>query len=1068
MQTKAYGAFAAWMIPQLDDSNGTLNDEWWQRYDEQARYDVAMRIVSHGGMVTLDSPTLYTPTGQWVTPFNRDFVVDLFDAIRNRFDTAMSAQYPFGVQENALFDELHANAAAIESLLRRRFLLPGAPDDDGARRVPPILAELYGEPATGFDGFWRTLLPSFRLEPPNTLPRNNWQRINIGVAGIDVNERQRWAQAVSLSPTGYNTTPALASGYDRRHLITLANYSDDLARKQTEGDPNPAAINLNNRLRTYRGELKFYLGEVAKAFVEVGGAGSGQYVYDYYRGSVIIQRLARSFYDMLESHDAAGTNGWGSVFNANAINSSDPEQVVSRRQQAFMLATNLVAFATPRDVATATRGFIDVVSYVQVDATGMQGTEYVGYAPQPFFSEAIAYNERDPNDPNGPDQVAFAVELYNPNDLLPRFDLSNPDSDPFALYLPQFAIAVNGVNPNAELAGANWQVLDPAVIPNLQQRMSGRSFLAFAIRDAAEGTDHFNTFVGGRVIDLAITDPAGGDNRVKLDLWRQGRYYDSASGTYNPRWFHVDRIEVFYPDKDDWASRYRDVAKAIIDPTFPNLLLAGEPYFGVVTDNTGAGYRWGRWSVVCAWDDDDTISGAGPPNPDNEGGPATGEPTAAALQSALGMTGQGDPAQFITNGQNWEATQPWLPITPLMTMNAGPVSTGAEAYFYQQFNNLPMFGNAADLRPRSFPTVGFMLFVPRYSHVHQVSLPVNWMFPNMTGTDIVAKRSMSQTLEKERHRKGYAGNQPWNVPADFGHMPIFDNTQAVRGGSYFSNTTGAGKVPWGLLVFDYFTTLNPRQDVNADGEPDVDPLRVPGRVNINTAPWYVLANLPLIGPDGSGLLPIIPGGPVTAAYPSPSFWDADVAVLSGVVVNPDTGAVQHRLLATDPTYSTLVGRSVPWMAANNGRYRLGPWLAQAAAAYRDGVQYVQNNPSYLFRVYADSHRRNDGTMFFKYRDDVRYGSLRGMPTAPGTPPTQFGLVTLGELLNVKGFDSSRHNELPPLSPVTVTTLGRGDFVKAVSLMALLDTQYLTTRSNTFTIYTSVMDRENPQASVRSQ
>ena len=35
-------------------------------------------------------------------------------------------------------------------------------------------------------------------------------------------------------------------------------------------------------------------------------------------------------------------------------------------------------------------------------------------------------------------------------------------------------------------------------------------------------------------------------------------------------------------------------------------------------------------------------------------------------------------------------------------------------------------------------------------------------------------------------------------------------------------------------------------------------------------------------------------------------------------------------------------------------------------------------------------------------------------------------------------------------------------------MALLDTHFLTTRSNTFTVYVSVMDRENPQASIRSQ
>jgi len=69
------------------------------------------------------------------------------------------------------------------------------------------------------------------------------------------------------------------------------------------------------------------------------------------------------------------------------------------------------------------------------------------------------------------------------------------------------------------------------------------------------------------------------------------------------------------------------------------------------------------------------------------------------------------------------------------------------------------------------------------------------------------------------------------------------------------------------------------------------------------------------------------------------------------------------------------------------------------------------------------------------------------------------------LANVKGFDSSvDFNWNGTFSEV----LHSGDFVKAVSLLALLDTHFLTTRSNTFTAYVTVRDRQNAQQSVRSQ
>ncbi|MGB2987972.1 MAG: hypothetical protein WBE26_19055, partial [Phycisphaerae bacterium] len=76
---------------------------------------------------------------------------------------------------------------------------------------------------------------------------------------------------------------------------------------------------------------------------------------------------------------------------------------------------------------------------------------------------------------------------------------------------------------------------------------------------------------------------------------------------------------------------------------------------------------------------------------------------------------------------------------------------------------------------------------------------------------------------------------------------------------------GLRNLPWGQLVFDYFTALplsssgpyrNPTGDpefvpAQPDSIPrvDLDGLRVHGRININAAPWKVLAGLPLMSAD---------------------------------------------------------------------------------------------------------------------------------------------------------------------------------------------------------------------------
>jgi hypothetical protein len=303
-------------------------------------------------------------------------------------------------------------------------------------------------------------------------------------------------------------------------------------------------------------------------------------------------------------------------------------------------------------------------------------------------------------------------------------------------------------------------------------------------------------------------------------------------------------------------------------------------------------------------------------------------------------------------------------------------------------------------------------------------------------------------------------------------MPIFDNKQLVNSTAPHMSDfvdTKTGRVPWGLLVFDYFTTLDPN-DANGDGtEGDaLDPYRIPGRININTGSWYVMAGLPLIGP-------IDPMNPTTTDLPirytltgsetnaSPAFWSAASGILAGVAA--DT------ILPLPGPEARYPGWFLDASTAMNGQwYRLGPFLAQAAAGYRDRLQYIVYNAAVPKTVLYDAWNRNTDTA---YRP-TSYDTIRATNSATTAP--QRGFLTLGELGNVMGFDGSAPARLA-LGP-DATALGGyaagpglgfgGDFMKAVSLLALLDTNFLTTRSNTFTVYTTLYDRENQQASVRSQ
>ena len=1066
--------FQIWALPNFDASNNTFADEIWQNYDENARYEVAVRIVPHGGMVTLDSPILPYYSG-CVELFNRYFTVTLFDSIRNPQDGRMSqnSKYAFvsGVPtcgRNRLFNELHEYQAAVEKSLRRRGFLPGMVEGrvnyNPTTYIPPVLAELQGQrnASDAGNGFRYTFFPYFGTNSSVKDP-TNWQRINL--ADEDDGVRTSWSRAVAFNPVDYNLGDLAADrDYDRRHLITMNNNSDDLARRQTGANPNPTSASplgldsTGTNSALYEGELKFYLGEIAKAYDAISDSGGYIFQYNINRGNILVERLARLYFEMLASHsdnpnDASTANDeWGDVASNPPFASL--REAVSRKQQAFMLAVNTIAFGAPRSTSQDPdeEGCIDTAVY-----TDNNGIQYFGYVPQPYFTEIIAYNKHR-DDPNDPARIAIAVELYNPNDpyILPGTAAPPaPPQDTFGLNLNDFAISVDEVivTPGGEvtpipLTGSGRIAVKPNQFP-------GRSFLTVVLKPEDADNTHFDTFVApmAPIINLVDSlnapvklkdDPATyPDQTLTIKLWRRSR----AAG----HWYVIDVIKTKMPtpptsdDSDIWEFLYRDTSAALNPFTY-------YPLFGGRDSSTDYNFpRYARWNMITS---SGSYSGS---SPFDKTGRVTGfSPGTDSLNAPRALIGNAmyfDPDSII-GLPGTSINVPFAPTVPLITMNA---STQHLLSLYP-----------GDNRPASFPTVGFTLLIPRFSHVYNgTSLP------------------MGMIQFKQWSHRGYSLNYPnsINYPLDFGHMPVFDNQQKVMNTSYLKTT---GAVPWGLLVFDYFTTINPVADANEDGIPDVDPLQIPGRIDINTAPWFVLSKLPLMGPiaNGSftGSLPVFLDSAPDLGQPSPAFWDTEDGTFVGKGGWNNSDYTTERQLINDA--SSTIGRNLPYRSVRidedrPGVYRLGAWLAQAAVSYRDGIQYLPGAGSSNYFYYSDSQLRggtgtfNNGNTSVSYRSSstgaiYNYGTIRGAANG-GSRPSEYGFITLGELLNVKGFDSSLPAELPLVTGDAISTvLGRGDYIRAISLLVQLDTQYLTTRSNTFTIYTTVMDRQNPEASVRSQ
>jgi uncharacterized membrane protein YgcG len=1143
--------------PSAVPSGGTADEialaTMWQRFDEQAKYELAVKVESNGGKVALASPGVY---GAWGSVWNREFVVGMFNWIRHPNDAMVMPLDPRN-PNLPTFDQIEAAAPKIEPYLRYRGGLlptyleprPYGPATLGLA-IPSVLRTLEQADVLHFP---YTFIPDGRVDGGGVSMDQQWPRFNLALQY----EFSNWNRAATIDADAFNvnysaTSPPLASApaqYSRRRLLTTISNSDELARNIDPRWPDSDLANPNRAhppdnppgshtnyldpdMGIYAGALKFYLGDVSRAF----DASTGYYIADdidalsgLHRGNQVVRRLANYYYEMLTPY-----GGWGNVQDVDQDPTGSIDETVSRRQQAFMLAVNTVAFGAPRtaDPQTGARGFIDAVWYTDTEPpSGVQRT-YLGYAPQLFITEAIAYCEgKDDSDPEHvtTGQIAVAVELYNPNDPNPsltgnpteaaaKFTYGDGADDPFALDLDQFGLSISA--PGAPLT--IYRLSDTlATAGRAGHHLTGRNFMTVSLDDGWADSP-LRSHCDGRVenaLPETYLDPSTNRREIIVKLWRRG-------GPASTQFWVVDRMVL-----GDAQVEPGDGTGSKIE--IPPMVGSGQDkemkwivdYYRDCKDEIHFKRQWPAGQAPARWR------------------------MATNLRRARGDQKEpdsSDPIQvsFYTTNLGSDLPAPaasFAPTVPLYTMNAGDPQLGSAPAWWRAhlpdtadqlhawfFGQNPIHGA---YRPASFPTVGFMHFIPRFSHVTGAKdaiaadvLRKQWKIREHGagassggtpgGTSGGAAGSSGGTPggfggtpgsgSGESSGGGSSSGVVWSAStgeyaADFGHMPIFDNNQKLDapvvtgpGKPYFDDSQ-AGRIPWGLLVYDYFTTIDPKADYDqdVDHKADVDPRRVPGRIDINTAPWYVLAGLPVINPERTTRVEIDHSA-------SPAFWSPVCGVLAGAVDQTETAQVSYLpggLLRRSPV--PVAGPPVPnnllLVDSTNGWLRLGPYYAQAIASYRDRLAYASDaatlgagqNPLWSanlrnspvdYRLESDGSAApvGDGLGGFFY-GPIRHGA------GTGDNPRKYGFLSLGELANVKGFDSPVYSAITGArTDVAYNPLGQPhvvgrvfiypDFFKAVSLLALLDTQFLTTRSNTFTVYMTLMNRDpdQQQSSVRVQ
>lgn len=339
----------------------------------------------------------------------------------------------------------------------------------------------------------------------------------------------------------------------------------------------------------------------------------------------------------------------------------------------------------------------------------------------------------------------------------------------------------------------------------------------------------------------------------------------------------------------------------------------------------------------------------------------------------------------------------------------------------------------------AFPTTGSMLLLSRMAHIYDATpydttggTNVSMVSPfNRVSPQLLGYFQDATGADRERNIVGQFDQ------IDNGRLPVFDVRPDVDDARERTLMAAAvpglveswEALPWGQLIFDYFTAVPFEIGAPGFGNPvylmtqapynrqfatvDQSGLRVFGRINLNAAPWKVISSLPMI--DG-------------ALFPRP-YKDQLERVLK------------------------------------SGRATLGDNLAKAIVAYREG-----RNPWNM--------SANPGNFEF---DRNPYGAPSANVSDPSLPypyrPRRgFGFLSVGELVDVRhpnaGIYDATRPELANRFDADATMAPRdmllaslpypaASFEHAIANIVALDDNWVTTKSHVFTVYGVIRGSHHP-------
>ncbi|MCP4249630.1 MAG: lamin tail domain-containing protein [bacterium] len=262
-----------------------------------------------------------------------------------------------------------------------------------------------------------------------------------------------------------------------------------------------------------------------------------------------------------------------------------------------------------------------------------------------------------------------------------------------------------------------------------------------------------------------------------------------------------------------------------------------------------------------------------------------------AVVPYYGDQGPGHTAGAINN---YAPAAPWGPVYAI------PADTGAMA--------------------TAMPTTGCLLLLMRYAHEYDPAGPTSTPFNDKLREDL--------NLTNAGVYAGGAVAQRQSI--DNGHMPLLGSVTGTENAHPTTPAAGATingqvlNIPWGQLVFDYFTALplfntyDPTTGLAFTlgnyntTSPTVDQagLRVHGRVNINAAPWKVLAGVPRSHADELPLYSVLGG---STAFPQIADTDLNTATpeVLGQTLAKTIVAYRERRQITDAVGTTPGFVSIP-------------------------------------------------------------------------------------------------------------------------------------------------------------